>query len=56
MSEPEGQEINDEEAEVLHRHYGLERVTAITVQDDDIDLPRETREAKPPDISDLPPA
>jgi hypothetical protein len=54
--EPDGQEIDDDGAELLHRHYGLERVTAITVQADEIDLPRETREAKPPDMSDLPPA
>ena len=54
--EPEGEEIDDEDAEVLHRHYGLDRITAITVQDDDEELPRETREAKPPDMSDLPPA
>jgi hypothetical protein len=53
---PDGQEISDDEAEVLHRHYGLDRVNAITVQEDDIELPRETREAKPPDLSELPPA
>jgi len=54
--DPDGQEIGDEDAELLHRHYGLERVTAITVQEDEIDLPRTTREAKPPDLSELPPA
>ncbi len=54
--EPDGQEIDDDAAELLHRHYGLERVTAITVQEDDVELSRETREAKPPDMSDLPPA
>lgn len=42
-------EIDDEGAELLHRHYGLERVTAITIQEDDIELARDTREAKPPE-------
>ena len=51
-----GRKISDEDADLLNRHYGLERVAAITVQEDNIDLPRETREAKPPDLHDLPPA
>jgi hypothetical protein len=56
--EPDGQEIDDESADALHRHYGLERIVGLTAPgvEDDIELPRETREAKPPDMSDLPPA
>jgi hypothetical protein len=52
----DGRRISDDDADLLSRHYGLERITAITVQEDDIELPRETREAKPPDLSELPPA
>jgi hypothetical protein len=53
-----GGEISDEDANVLHRYYGLDRVIAPSGidEEDDIDLPRETREAKPPDLSELPPA
>jgi hypothetical protein len=51
-------ELTDEDANVLHRYYGLERVIAPSGIDDEekLDLPRETREAKPPDLSELPPA
>jgi hypothetical protein len=52
-----GGQLSDEDANLLHRHYGLERVIAPSgLEDDEIDLPRETREAKPPDLSELPPA
>jgi hypothetical protein len=55
--EVDGEELSDEEANTLHRHYGLDRVIAPSgIEDDDIDLPRETREATPPDMSELPPA
>jgi hypothetical protein len=54
--ETHDQEISDEDSDVLHQHYGLERVAVSTVQEDDVDLPRETREATPPDMSELPPA
>lgn len=48
--EHEGDHLGDEEADQLRRHYGMERVTAPTVGDDgaDIELARETRDAKPP--------
>jgi hypothetical protein len=51
-------EISDEDANDLHRHYGLDRVIAPSGidEEDDFELPRETREAKPPDLSELPPA
>lgn len=50
-------ELTDEDANVLHRYYGLDRVIAPSgIEDDDIELPRETREATPPDLSELPPA
>jgi hypothetical protein len=51
-------ELTDEDANVLHRFYGLDRVIAPSGIDDEekLDLPRETREAKPPDLSELPPA
>ena len=53
-----GRTLSDEDANVLHRYYGLDRVIAPSGidEEDDIDLPRETREAKPPDMSELPPA
>jgi PRC-barrel domain len=47
--EHEGDRLDDEEADKLRRHYGMERTTAPTLDDDDeIELTRETREAKPP--------
>jgi hypothetical protein len=56
--EVHGTELSDEDADLLHRHYGLDRVIAPSGVDDEekLDLPRETREAKPPDLSELPPA
>lgn len=52
-----GGTIGDEDTDALSRHYGLERVIAPSgIEDDDIELRRETREAKPPDLHDLPPA
>jgi hypothetical protein len=48
--EPDGDRIGEEDADVLHRHYGLEPVVGPNApgEDVDIDLPRETRDAKPP--------
>jgi hypothetical protein len=52
-----GAEISDEDADVLNRYYGLDRLIAPSgIEDDDTELPRETRDAKPPDLHDLPPA
>jgi hypothetical protein len=54
--EPEGEELSDDDADKLHSHYGLERVKGLTAEgdDDDIELSRETREAKPPGLDDSP--
>lgn len=54
--EPEGDELSDEEADSLHGHYGLERVTGLAIEtaEDDIELPRETRDAKPPGLEEGP--
>ncbi len=52
--EPEDGRISDEEAELLHRHYGLERVTTAHRDDEDLELPREAREAKPPAMEEGP--
>jgi hypothetical protein len=52
--EPQGGRISDEEAELLHRHYGLARVTTAHRDDEELDLPRETREAKPPAMEEGP--
>ncbi len=52
--EPEDGRISDDEAELLHRHYGLERVTTAHREDEEIDLPREAREAKPPAMEEGP--
>jgi hypothetical protein len=47
--EPEGDQIRDDDADMLCRHYGMERVIQPSDRvDDDIELPRETRDAKPP--------
>src|SRR5579859_3841143 len=54
--EPEGSELSDEQADKLHSHYGLERVTGLTAEvgEDEIKLPRETREADPPGLDSSP--
>ncbi len=52
--EPDDGRISDDEAELLHRHYGLERVTTAHRDDEEIDLPREAREAKPPAMEEGP--
>jgi hypothetical protein len=54
--EPEGDELSDEEVDKLHSHYGLERVKGLTAEhaDDDIELPRDTRDAKPPGLDESP--
>jgi hypothetical protein len=47
--EPEDGELSEEQVDLLCRHYGLERVAPPSgIAEDDIELPRETREAKPP--------
>jgi sporulation protein YlmC with PRC-barrel domain len=51
---PEGSELSDEEADQLRGHYGLERVTGLAVEGDDIELPRETRDANPPTMQERP--
>jgi len=52
--EREGDGLSDDGADVLHRHYGLEPVTgpAASGAEDDIELPRETRDAKPPGMEE----
>jgi hypothetical protein len=52
--EPDDQELSDEAADKLHGHYGLERVLGLTVEgsEDEMELPRETREAKPPGMEE----
>ncbi len=54
--EADGDELSDDDVDKLHGHYGLERVKGLTVEDaeDEIELPRETREAKPPGLDDSP--
>ena len=54
--EPDGEELSDEEADVLHGYYGLERVKGLAAEasDEDIELPRETRDANPPTMKDPP--
>jgi hypothetical protein len=54
--EPEGDELSDEEADKLHGHYGLERVLGLTAEGskDEMELPRETRDAKPPGMEEGP--
>jgi hypothetical protein len=55
--EPDGNELSDDHADVLHSHYGLERVKGLTketAEKGDIDLPRETRDATPPTMKERP--
>lgn len=54
--DPDGDRICDDDADLLHRYYGLDRVTGMTAPDahDDIDLPRETRDAEPPGLQEGP--
>jgi hypothetical protein len=53
---PDGDRLSHEDADALHRHYGLEPVAglAATVPDEELDLPRETRDAKPPAMDESP--
>jgi len=46
--EPEDGRLSDDDVDLLCRHYGLEPVNPPSGIDDDIELPRETRDAKPP--------
>jgi hypothetical protein len=50
--EPENDRISDDDADALHSHYGLDRVQGLTTVDDEIELPRETRDAKPPAMNE----
>ncbi len=54
--EPDGDELSDEQADTLHSHYGLERVVGLTTEEseDGVELPRETRDAKPPGMEEDP--
>ena len=54
--EPDGESLSDEEADRLHGHYGLERVVGLTAEgsEDEMELPRETRDAKPPGMEEGP--
>lgn len=54
--EPEGDRLSDEEANTLHSHYGLERVQGLAAPgaEDEIELPREMRDAKPPGLDEDP--
>jgi hypothetical protein len=56
--EPEDEKLSDEAADALHGHYGLERVKGLTAElsDEDIKLPRETRDAQPPGMDEDPDA
>ena len=45
--------LSDEQADLLCRHYGLERVAPPSgLEDAKLDLPRETRDAKPPALEE----
>lgn len=56
--EPEDEKLSDDDADTLHSHYGLERIKGLTAElsDEDIELPRETRDAKPPGMEEDPDA
>jgi hypothetical protein len=52
----ENDRLSVEEADRLHRHYGLEPLVEPSglAAEDDVDLPRETRDAKPPALEEDP--
>jgi hypothetical protein len=50
--EPESTELSDDQADRLRGHYGLERVTGLTIEDDDIEWSREARDAQPPTMTE----
>jgi hypothetical protein len=53
--QPDGDAISDEDADRLHRYYGLEPVIVPEPPDDEeVDLSRETRDAKPPQMQEGP--
>jgi hypothetical protein len=53
--EPEDGQLSEDQVDLLCRHYGLERVAPPSgIADDDIELPRETRDAKPPALEEGP--
>jgi len=54
--EPDDDRLSDEDADKLHGHYGLDRVLGLTADDseDEVELPRETRDAKPPGMEEGP--
>ena len=53
--ELEDGQLGEEQVDLLCRHYGLERVAPPSgIEDDDIELPRETRDAKPPALEEGP--
>lgn len=54
--EPEGEELSDEQADKLHGHYGPERLVGLTAEgsEDEMELPRETRDAKVPGLEEGP--
>jgi sporulation protein YlmC with PRC-barrel domain len=53
--EPEDAELSDDDADALHGHYGMERVKGLTTEGaDEMELPRETRDANPPTMKDPP--
>lgn len=51
--DPEEGRLNDEQVDQLCRHYGLEPIAPPSgISEDDIELPRETRDAKPPALEE----
>lgn len=52
-AEAEDGRLDDHDVDLLCRHYGLEPVAPPSgIEDDQIDLPRETRDAKPPALEE----
>jgi hypothetical protein len=50
-------QLGEDDVDLLHRYYGLERISGLTAPDgeeDDIELPRDTREAEPPGMKEGP--
>jgi hypothetical protein len=53
----DGDQLSEDDVDLLHRYYGLERISGLTAPDgeeDDIELTRETREAEPPGMKEGP--
>jgi hypothetical protein len=55
-AQPDGERLTHDDADALHRHYGLQPVAGLAAEipDEELKLPRETRDAEPPAMDESP--